>query len=143
MVAVATLVLASMVGASFAATAALGDRRVDAAQARAMAERVRRETGFEVPVDEWVVAKLNELVGPRRDWTVKSFARARALRAGDERQLRVAGLPPVLLAVPFAESGFDVSARSSTGSVGLWQFIAISSSWAAASSPRSRPPVGR
>jgi membrane-bound lytic murein transglycosylase D len=32
-------------------------------------------------------------------------------------------LPPVLLAVPFTESGFNVAARSSVGSAGLWQFI--------------------
>jgi hypothetical protein len=118
-----TLVMAAMVGASFAASAALGDRRVDASQARAMAERVQRETGFAVPVDDWVVAKLNDLVGPRRDWTVRSFARARPLRGAVARQLHAADLPPVLLAVPFTESGFDLAARSSLGSAGLWQFI--------------------
>jgi beta-lactamase regulating signal transducer with metallopeptidase domain len=117
------VVLAVMAGTAFAQRGALGDRRIDEREAQAMADRVRRATGFAVPVDDWVVAKLNDLVGPRRERTLRAFARARPLRAPVERHIEQAGLPAVLLAVPFAESSFDLVARSSLGSLGLWQLM--------------------
>jgi membrane-bound lytic murein transglycosylase D len=122
--AVALVGVAALAGLARAAATAVADRRVDRTAVQAMADRLRAETGFAVPVDDWVTAKLNELVGPRRAWTRQAFDRLPPVRAEIEGQLAAAGLPQELLAVPFAESGFDAGAVSSHGSVGVWQLMA-------------------
>jgi membrane-bound lytic murein transglycosylase D len=120
---VTLVVTAVMAAVTFFATAAVADRRIDAAAVKEMAARIEGQTGFAVPVDDWIVAKVNELVGQRRDWSKKSLERMAPVRQEVEAALSAAGLPKELIAVAFAESGFDATARSSWGSAGVWQFL--------------------
>jgi hypothetical protein len=122
-IAVASMGFVAMAALSVAGATAVADRRIDGETAQRMADRIRARTGFAVPVDDWVVAKLNVLVGPRRAWAREALARMEPVRGEIEARLAAAGLPRELLAVPFAESGFDGAARSSLGAVGVWQLM--------------------
>ena len=118
-----TLGMVAMAATSLTARAAVADQRIDVQAAQQLAEQIKERSGFVVPVDDWVVAKLNELVGPRREWSRQSLARLQPLRAQIERQLAAAQLPKELLAVAFAESGFDPKAAGRLGA-GVWMFLA-------------------
>ncbi len=121
---VALVGVAALGGLARAAATAVADRRVDRAAVQAIADRLRADTGFVVPVDDWVTAKLNELVGPRRAWSRQALDRLPPMRAEIEGRLVAAGLPRELLAVALAESGFDPGLVSAHGAAGVWQLTA-------------------
>jgi membrane-bound lytic murein transglycosylase D len=116
--------LTTMASLSLTAMAATAEVEIDIQVAQRMADQIRLRTGFVVPVDDWVVAQLNQLIGPRRDWSRQALARLQPLRAALEQQMAAADLPRELIAVAFAESGFDTSTPTAMGNRGgIWEFL--------------------
>jgi membrane-bound lytic murein transglycosylase D len=118
-----------MIGASWVAHAAVADHRVTRADVDAWAARIESRDGFPMPVDDRVVARLNDWVAdPERRQSVRgALARMPGYRTMIETTLRAHGLPIELLGMVMAESAFDNDARPDTPldgrSAGIWQII--------------------
>jgi membrane-bound lytic murein transglycosylase D len=114
-------------GAS-AARDTVADRRVSLTEAQQIARELARDTGFQVPLDETVLAQLNEMVGApeRRAYWTAALDRASEARPQIAVILTRHQVPPALAAVALFESGFRNLPADPTGKVrgvGLWQFI--------------------
>ena len=125
-------VFAVLAAASFAARAAVADRRISRAEAEKLAAATTPGS-LHVAVDDRVLAELNRLAGsPQgREFVRGALSRMPEHRAMIERALAEAGLPLELLAVPLIESGFrNMNAESKLPSLapgprgaGIWMFI--------------------
>lgn len=84
-------------------------------------------TNFDMPIDpnNPLVAKYLALFqeGQRRRYLEETFRRSDQYREMVLREIRAAGLPEELWAVPIIESGYKTSAYSRAKAVGLWQFM--------------------
>lgn len=124
-----TAVTLMMAGTSWAAQGVVADHRVSRADVERRAARLEQRTGFPLPVDEGVVARLNVWVADPASRRSMQRAMERMPRYRDmiEAALRAHGLPPELLGIVMAESAFDnevypdrpVEQRSA----GIWQII--------------------
>lgn len=120
---------ALLVGSSWIARGAIVDHRVTRAQLQTFAERIERNSGFPVLVDDQVLARINQWVAEPepREQMKKAMARMPRYRGMIEGTLREHHLPVQLLGMVMAESRFDNEAHPNTPverrSVGLWQFI--------------------
>ncbi len=70
-----------------------------------------------------VRAHLRHYLGPGRRSLERSLSRGTPYLAMIQQHLVRHGLPAELAWLPLIESGFSVSAKSSAGAVGLWQFM--------------------
>lgn len=124
-VALAAAAVTLVAGSSWAVRGAVGDQKLDAGQVAALAHRIEARSGFPLPVDDHVVEALNARLANAegRARTQQALARMDRYRAGIETTLAAHHLPPQLVAVALAESGFDNEARSGRQSAGLWQFL--------------------
>jgi membrane-bound lytic murein transglycosylase D len=84
-------------------------------------------TNFDMPIDpdNPLVAKYLALFqeGQRRRYLEETFRRSDRYREMVLKEIRAAGLPEELWAVPIIESGYKTSAYSRARAVGLWQFM--------------------
>lgn len=80
---------------------------------------------YDLPVEAntWVEAELNFLVGQRREVVARWMDRGDYYGPFVQRVLREYGLPTDLLHLAMIESGFNPTARSRAGAVGMWQFM--------------------
>jgi membrane-bound lytic murein transglycosylase D len=123
------LVLVLVMGAtSYASNSLVQDRRVNMAQARAMALRAQSRVGFPVVVNDLVLKQLNRYIGTPegREFMRDSLARMENYKQVVGDHLVKYGVPVEIMALPIVESGYqnlpqrvDVSMKSA----GLWQFI--------------------
>ena len=123
------LLIASIMGATaYASKGLVQDRRVNMAQAKAMAVRAQSETGFPVVVNDLVLKQLNRYVGTTegREFMRDSLARMKNYKIVIGDYLQKYGVPEEIMAVPIIESGYQnlTQARNtSMKAAGLWQFI--------------------
>ncbi|HEY0709885.1 MAG TPA: transglycosylase SLT domain-containing protein, partial [Polyangia bacterium] len=126
---VATTLLAMILGGTWAATAAVSDRRVSAEEVAKFAQQIHAQTGFPVLASAPVVEAVNRRVATpeARERTRAALTRMAAHRPMIEDVLRERGLPLALVAIPFQESAFDPAARTDRPvhirSAGLWQLL--------------------
>jgi hypothetical protein len=121
-----TLLLSTVLAIKLGAQRRASLQQIDRQEAQRLAEGVRASTGFSVPLDDRVLVNLNDFVGKRRIWSRRAIERANEHRAVMEQELQQAGVPRALLAIPFAESGFDnqatpTSRPAAVRGAGLWQ----------------------
>ncbi len=123
---------AGIAGVAWAGDGLVVDHRVDEAQVRAAVDGAG-SASFPLVVNDAVVAQLNRFVAtPKgRRFALRSLSDREAHREFIEGEIRKAGLPIELAAVPFVESGY----RNLTGAelypdippakrgAGLWMFI--------------------
>jgi hypothetical protein len=124
------LLLASIMGATaYASKGLVQDRRVNMAQAKAMAVRAQSETGFPVVVNDLVLKQLNRYIGTPegREFMRDSLARMENYKTVIGDYLLKYGVPVEIMAVPIIESGYqnltEGQSNTSMKAAGLWQFI--------------------
>lgn len=124
------LVLATIMGAAaYASKGLVQDRRVNMAQAKAMAVRVQSQTGFPIVVNDLVLKQLNRFIGTPegRAFMRDSLARMENYKIVIGDYLQKYSVPVEIMAVPLIESGYQnlTEGQSSTTvrSAGIWQFI--------------------
>jgi membrane-bound lytic murein transglycosylase D len=123
------LVIASIMGATaYASNGWVQDRRVNMAQAKAMAVRAESDTGFPVVLNDLVLKQLNRYIGTPegREFMRDSLARMENYKGIVGDGLKKYGVPLEIMAVPIIESGYqNLSERShsSMKAAGIWQFI--------------------
>jgi membrane-bound lytic murein transglycosylase D len=124
-----TAILSVMLGASWVAHGAVADYRVTRAEVDAWAARIENRSGFPMPVDDRVVARLNGWVADpaRRQFMKAAMERMPGYRSMIETTLHAHGLPTELVGMVMAESAFDNDAQPNTPlevrSAGIWQII--------------------
>jgi beta-lactamase regulating signal transducer with metallopeptidase domain len=125
--AAAACALLVLIGAAALCHGAVGDRRLSLEDARTLAARVEKATGFRVPVDETVRNELDRVLGDAgsRARFREALGRLAALRPALAPTLARHGVPAALLAIPVVESRCQVLPPASNPSrtAGLWQFI--------------------
>lgn len=123
------LLIASIMGfTAYASKGLVQDRRMNLAQARAMAVRAQSETGFPVVVNDLVLKQLNRYIGTPegRELMRESLARMENYKIVIGDYLQKYGVPEEIMAVPIIESGYQnltEQSNSSMKAAGLWQFI--------------------
>lgn len=122
--------LALVMGATaYASRGLVQDRRVNMAQANAMALRAQSTTGFPVVVNDLVLKQLNRYVGTPegREFMRNSLARMENYKTVVSDNLKRYGVPVEIMAVPITESGYENLEESRSPSnvraAGLWQFV--------------------
>jgi membrane-bound lytic murein transglycosylase D len=113
---------------TYASKGLVQDRRISMAQAKAMAERAKSESGFPIVLNEFVLKELNRFVGTPEG---REFMRDALLRMENHKELiseylQKYNVPSEILAVPIVESGYqNLSEKynSVTNAAGMWQFI--------------------
>lgn len=80
---------------------------------------------YDLPVEAntWVEAELNYLIEQRRDVVARWMDRGDFYEPFVKSVLREHGLPTDLFHLAMIESGFNPTARSRAGAVGMWQFM--------------------
>ncbi len=127
-VSVGVLLVSIMGATAFASKGLVQDRRVNMAQAKAMAVRAQSETGFPVVVNDLVLKQLNRYIGTPegREFMRDSLARMENYKVTVSEHLQKYGLPLEIMAVPITESGYQnltENHNSSVKAAGIWQFI--------------------
>lgn len=124
------LVIASIMGVTaYALNGFVRDRRVNMAQAKAMAVRAQSDTGFPVVVNDLVLKQLNRYIGTPegREFMRDSLARMENYKIVIADHLQKYGVPGEIMAVPMIESGYqnltEAQSNTSMKAAGLWQFI--------------------
>jgi membrane-bound lytic murein transglycosylase D len=113
---------------AYASNGLVQDRRVNMAQAKAMAVRAQSQLGFPVVVNDLVLKQLNRYIGTPegREFMRDSLARMENYKQVVGDHLAKYGVPVEIMAVPIVESGYQnlpQRAGASVKSAGLWQFI--------------------
>jgi membrane-bound lytic murein transglycosylase D len=111
--------------AAFASRGLIQDRRLGIEDVRGLAAKASLDGGIRLPANDLVVDRLNRFLGTpeRRQQLRGELATMEHFRPMIERKLATQGMPPVLLAVPLFESGFENDRLSSHKAAGIWQFI--------------------
>lgn len=127
-VAVGLLIATVMGVTTYASNGLVQDRRVNMAQANAMAVRAQSETGFPVTVNDLVLKQLNRYIGTPegREFMRDSLARMENYKGLVGDSLRKYAVPIEIMAVPITESGYQnltEQSNSSMKAAGIWQFI--------------------
>ena len=127
-VAVGLLIASAMGVTAYASNGLVQDRRVNMAQAKAMAVRAQSETGFPVVVNDLVLKQLNRYIGTPegREFMRNSLARMENYKVTVGDYLKKYGVPVEIMAVPIIESGYQNLTEQSNQSMkaaGIWQFI--------------------
>jgi len=130
--AIGAALLTAMTSVAFAAKGLVQDRRVNLAQATAMAAKAQSESGFPVVVNDLVVKELNRYIGTPegRDFMRNALQRMEDYKPLVQQALQKYGMPTELMAVPIIESGYQNLPQNHNPawptwrSAGLWQFIA-------------------
>jgi membrane-bound lytic murein transglycosylase D len=127
-VVVGLFIASVMAATAYASNALVQDRRVNMAQAKAMAVRAQSETGFPVVVNDLVLRQLNRYIGTPegREFMRDSLARMENYKVLVGDNLKKYGVPVEIMAVPIIESGYqNLTAQSnpSMKAAGIWQFI--------------------
>jgi membrane-bound lytic murein transglycosylase D len=123
------LIASFMAAAAFASNGLVQDRRVNLAQAKAMAAHVQSDTGFPVVVNDLVLKQLNRYIGTPegRDFMRSSLARMESYRGVVGEALKKYGIPMEIMAIPIIESGYQNLTEEQSGTpmqtAGLWQAI--------------------
>lgn len=78
---------------------------------------------FPLTAEPPVLAWQERLLGPQQELLRTWLARGEAYREMMSRELRARGLPDELRYLSMMESGFNPTARSHVGAVGLWQLM--------------------
>lgn len=123
------LLIASIMGVTaYASNGLVQDRRVNMAQAKAMAVRAQGETGFPVVVNDLVLKQLNRYIGTPegREFMRDSLARMENYKVLVDDYLKKYDVPVEIMAVPIIESGYQnltEKSNSSMKAAGIWQFI--------------------
>lgn len=113
---------------AYASNGLVQDRRVNMAQAKAMALRAQSQVGFPVVVNDLVLKQLNRYIGTPegREFMRESLARMENYKQVVGDHLAKYGVPVEIMAVPIVESGYQNLPQrpgASVKSAGLWQFI--------------------
>jgi beta-lactamase regulating signal transducer with metallopeptidase domain len=123
----ATVAVAVLAAVSVAFATPVRDHRISMAEAQRLAAMAPSPSAFPLIVNERVLEQLNVLLGTPDG---RAFLRAGLARMGPYRssisaQLKRYGLPPELMAVPLAESGYRNLPPSDNPrhGAGLWMFI--------------------
>jgi membrane-bound lytic murein transglycosylase D len=120
--------LTLMATTAFAFTSTIHDRRISAREADRMAAVARRDSTFPIAVNDRVVKQLNLLLSTPdgRAYLHASLGRMRGYEAFISDQLVEHGMPLELLAVPFAEAGYENQPQGEDPrhGAGLWMFVA-------------------
>jgi beta-lactamase regulating signal transducer with metallopeptidase domain len=123
----AVLGLALLTSVSLAFNAPVADRRIEWSDAQHMVDIARRTSEFPLTLNDRVLEQLNLLLGTPdgRAELQDSLLRMRRYQSGINQQLRHAGLPAELNAVPVVESGYRnlPAIRGGMQGAGLWMFI--------------------
>jgi len=123
----ASLAVALMSAASYAAKDWVQDRRVTLAQANEMAAKVKSSDGFPIVVNDLVLKELNLFVGTPegREFMRMSLQRAQNFHSLIQGKLEQYHLPSELLAVPMIESGYQnlTPTGNQFHGAGIWMFI--------------------
>ncbi len=128
-VSVGVLIASVMAATAFASNGLVQDRRVNLAQAKAMALRAQNQTGFPVVVNDLVLKQLNRYIGTPegREFMRASLARLQNYKVTIGGIIKKYGAPEEIIALPITESGYqNLTSEQSGNSVkaaGLWQFI--------------------
>lgn len=119
----ASVVVTLFVAVSYASYNSIQDRRISMSEAQEMAKNIRSDVP--VTVNKFVVAELNNYLGTEkgRAWVRKAFSLLPNYKDQLEKQFAEYNFPKEMLAVPFAESGYDNDVASSARAAGIWQFI--------------------
>jgi membrane-bound lytic murein transglycosylase D len=127
-VAVGLVIAVAMGVSAFASKGFVQDRRINLAQAEAMAARVKSTGDFPVVVNDLVVKQLNRYIGTPegREFMKRSLARMENYKTVIGDYLQRYGMPEEIMAMPIIESGYQNLSEQSNNPVkaaGLWQFI--------------------
>jgi membrane-bound lytic murein transglycosylase D len=119
-----TLAMVTLVTTALASQGLVSHGRMTLAEVQDLVNKTKWSREFPIVANEQVTAALNDYLSTseKRGDVRKILERMKEDRALIENKIQEYGLPKELLAIPFAESGFQNLKRGSLGS-GIWMFI--------------------
>jgi len=121
--------VAALGATTYASNGLVQDRRVNLAQANAMAARAQTDTAFPIVVNDLVLTQLNRYIGTPegREYMKNALSRMENYKEIISQYANEYGVPREILAIPMIESGYlnmtEEQGNNPVRTAGLWQFI--------------------